>query len=188
MKTRIILAATIVAGALCAGYWWSQRPTSLGEADLLLLGGIANDTGETDFDGTPREALRVALLQSPYLNLVSDEKIHSVLREAGQREGAELTEAVLPAVCAKTGAQAYLTGKIARDGSGYIVNLTVDRCTGARRMARAVARAARADLVVLHLGEAARTLRRDLGESQQSIAKYDVPLERATTPLLASLK
>jgi len=188
MKTRIILAATIVAGALCAGYWWWQRPTSLGEADLLLLGDIANDTSENNFDGTLREALRVALQQSPYLNLVSDEKIHSVLREAGQREGAELTEALLPAVCLKSGAQAYLTGKIGRDASGYTVNLNVDRCAGARRMARAVAHAARADLVVLHLGEAARTLRQDLGESRNSIAKYDVPLERATTPIPASLK
>jgi tetratricopeptide (TPR) repeat protein len=188
MKTRIILAATIVAGALCAGYWWWQRPTSLGEADLLLLGDIANDTSENNFDGTLREALRVALQQSPYLNLVSDEKIHSVLREAGQREGAELTEALLPAACLKTGAQAYLTGRIGRNASGYIVNLTVDRCAGARRMARAVAHAARADLVVLHLGEAARTLRQDLGEGRNSIAKYDVPLERATTPIPASLK
>ena len=82
MKTRILLAATIVAGALCAGYWWRERPTSLGEADLLLLGDIANDSGENNFDGTLREALRVALLQSPCLNLVSDEKIRSVMCEA----------------------------------------------------------------------------------------------------------
>jgi eukaryotic-like serine/threonine-protein kinase len=188
MKTGILLAATIVAGALCAGYWWWQRPTSLGEADLLLLGDIANDTGENDFDGTLREALRVALLQSPYLNLVSDEKIHSVMREAGQRYGAELTEALLPVICTKAGTQAYLTGKISRDGSGYVVKLTVYRCAGARRMAKAIAHAARADLLVQHLGEAARTLRQDLGESPQSIAKYDVPLERATTPIPASLK
>lgn len=188
MKTGILFAATIVAGALCAGYWWWQRPTSLGEADLLLLGDIANDTGENNFDGTLREALRAALLQSPYLNLVSDEKIHSVMREEGQREGAELTEALVPAVCVKTGAQAYLTGKISRDGSGYVMKLTVNRCAGAHRMAKAIAHAARADMVVQHLGEAAHTLRQDLGESPQSIAKYDVPLERATTPIPASLK
>src|ERR1700739_1807832 len=117
MKTRILLAATIVAGTLCTGYWWWQRPASLGEADLLLLGDIANDSGDNNFDGTLREALRVALLQSPYLNLVSDEKIHSIMREAGQRDGTELTEALVPAVCAKTGAQAYLTGKISPDAS-----------------------------------------------------------------------
>jgi len=188
MKTRILLAATIIAGGMCAGYWWWQRPTSLGEADLLLLGDIANDSGESNFDGTLREALRVALLQSPYLNLVSDEKIRSVMREAGQRDGAELTEALLPTACAKAGAQAYLTGKISRDASVYVVKVTVNRCAGARRMAQAVVHAARADLVVQHLGVAARKLREDLGESSASIRKYDLPLERATTPIPASLK
>lgn len=188
MKIRILLAAMIVTGALCAGYWWWQRPTSLGEADLLLLGDVANDSGENNFTGTLREALRVALLQSPYLNLVSDEKIRSIMREMGQRDGAELTAALVPSVCEKAGAQAYLTGKISRDGSGYRVELTVHRCSGGRRMAKATAQAARADLVVQHLGEAARTLRKDLGESGPSIRKYDVPLERATTPIPAALK
>jgi predicted Zn-dependent protease len=188
MKIRILMAAMIVAGALCAGYWWWQRPTALGEADLLLLGDIANGSGEPNFDGSLREALRVALLQSPHLNLVSDEKIRNVLRELGQPDGASLTEALASSVCTKTGAKAYLTGKISRDGSGYAVKLTVNRCAGTPRMAKAGASAARADLVVQHLGAATRKLREDLGESAASLRKYDVPLERATTPIPASLK
>jgi len=182
------MAAMIVAGALCAGYWWWQRPTGLRETDLLLLGDIANESGEKNFDGSLREALRVALLQSPHLNLVSDEKIRNVLRELGQPDGAPLTEALASSVCAKMGAQAYLTGKISRDGSGYLVNLAVNRCAGARRMAQAGANAARADLVIQHLGQATRKLREDLGENIASVRKFDVPLERATTPIPASLK
>jgi tetratricopeptide (TPR) repeat protein len=188
MKIRILMAAMIVAGALCAGYWWWQRPTGLRETDLLLLGDIANESGEKNFDGSLREALRVALLQSPHLNLVSDEKIRNVLRELGQPDGAPLTEALASSVCAKMGAQAYLTGKISRDGSGYLVNLAVSRCAGARRMAQAGANAARADLVIQHLGQATRKLREDLGENIASVRKFDVPLERATTPIPASLK
>ena len=188
MKIRILLAVTIVAGALCAGYWWWQRPARLGETELLLLGDIANESGEKNFDGSLREALRVALLQSPHLNLVSDEKIRNVLREMGQPDGAPLAEALAPLVCVKTGAHAYLTGKIFQAGSGYVVKLGVYRCAGARRMAKASAAAARADLVMQHLGEAARRLREDLGESAASVKQYDVPLERAATPIPASLK
>ncbi|HET6929957.1 MAG TPA: tetratricopeptide repeat protein [Candidatus Acidoferrum sp.] len=188
MKIRILLTATFVAGALCAGYWWWQRPTKLSETDSLLLGEIANESGERNFDGSLREALRIALLQSPRLNLTSDEKTRNVLREMGQPDGAPLTKTLAPQVCAKTGAQAYLTGNVLRDGSGYLVKLAVYRCAGERRIAKASARAARADLVVQHLGEAARQLREDLGESVASVRKYDVPLERATTPIPASLK
>jgi len=182
------MAATIVAGALCAGYWWWQRPAKLGETDNLLLGDIGNESGESNFDGSLREALRIALAQSPYLNLVSDEKIRSILRDAGQAEGAPLTETLAHSVCAKTGAQAYLTGKIVRKDGGYQVKLSVYRCAGTRRIAKASAGAARADLVVQHLGEAARELRQDLGESATSVQKYNVPLERGTTPIPASLK
>src|SRR5260370_30655837 len=103
MKIRILMAAMIVAGALCAGYWWWQRPTALGEADVLLLGDIANDSGEPNFDGSLREALRVALLQSPHLNLVSDEKVRNVLRELGQPDGASLTEGLASSGCTQTG-------------------------------------------------------------------------------------
>jgi tetratricopeptide (TPR) repeat protein len=188
MKIRILLAATIVAGPLCAGYWWWQRPATLGETDQLLLGEIANESSERNFDGSLQEALRVALLQSPHLNLVSGEKIRNVLREMGQPDGAPLTDALASSVCAKTGAQAYLTGKIFQDGSGYRVKLAVYRCVGARLMAKASARAPRADLVMQHLGEASRHLREDLGESAASVRKYDVPLERAVTPIPASLK
>src|SRR6266436_1616526 len=188
IRIRILMAATLVAGALCAGYWWWQRPTHLGETDLLLLGEIANESGERNFDGSLREALRVALLQSPRLSLISDEKIRSVLRDMGQPEGAPLTEALARSVCAKAGAQAYLTGKISRDGSGYLVKLAAYQCAGAKRIASAGASAARADLVVQHLGEATRKLRQDLGESSASVRKFDVPLERATTPIPASLK
>src|SRR6266404_7916447 len=81
----------------------------------------------------------------------------------GQPEGAPLTEALARSVCAKAGAQAYLTGKISRDGSGYLVKLAAYQCAGAKRIASAGASAARADLVVQHLGEATRKLRQDLG-------------------------
>ena len=182
------MPAVVVAGALCAGGWYWQRPTKLGETDLLLVGEIGNKSGETNFDGALREALRIGLLQSPYLNLVSDEKTRNVLREMGQPDGAALTEQLALSVCGKTGAQAYLTGDISREGDQYLVRLTVRRCAGARRMAGETATAARTDLVVQHLGEAARRLREDLGESSSSIRKYDVPLERATTPIPASLK
>ena len=188
MKIRILLTATFVAGALCAGYWWRQRPTGLGETDSLLLGEIANESGERNFDGSLREALRIALSQSPHLNLSSDEKIRNVLRETGQPDGAPLTKTLAPQVCKKAGAQAYLTGSVSREGSGYLVKLAVYQCEGERRIARASARAPRADLVVQHLGEATRKLREDLGESVASVRKYDVPLERATTPIPASLK
>src|SRR4029077_5251662 len=66
---------TIAAGRLAAtGYgaavYVPQLP-KVSEADAIVLGDFTNTTGETVFDGSLREALGVALAQSPYVNVVS---------------------------------------------------------------------------------------------------------------------
>jgi tetratricopeptide (TPR) repeat protein len=188
MKIRVLAALAVVLGLLGVAWWWWQKPSKLSQTDSLLVGEIANESGESDFDGSLREALRVALLQSPYLNLLSDEKIRMFLRSAGKPDGEPLTEKLTASLCANVGAQAYLTGKIVKDGNGYRIEVRAYRCDGSRRIASEESNAARKDLVVQHLGEVARNLRQDLGESPESIQKYDVPLERATTPTAAALK
>jgi tetratricopeptide (TPR) repeat protein len=188
MKTSILVVSGLLVGMLCAGYWWLHRPASLGENDTLLTGHFSNQSGEPEFDGSLREALRVALLQSPYLNLLSDEKIRAALRDSGKPDDAALDPALMLELCKKTGAQAYITGTIAHSGNDYQIELISFRCADGQRIAREAAAAGRADLVVPHLGEAARKMRKDLGEDASSIKRYDVPLERATTPLPAALK
>ena len=188
MQKRILGVSAIVAALLCAVYWWWQRPAKLSESDSLLVGELANESGEKDFDGSLREALRVALLQSPYLNLLSDEKIRATMRVLGRPEGTPVDATVASGICQKAGAQAYLTGQISRTSNGYQIELNAYGCHDGRRMASAEAAAPRADLAVQHLGEAVRKLREKLGEDAASIKKYDVPLERATTPIPAALK
>jgi len=188
MKIRILQGTVIVAGVLCAAGWWWQKPGRLRETDLLFVGEVANETGQQDFDGSLREALRVALLQSPYLNLLSDEKIRAAMRAAGKPDGTPLDATLAASLCGKLSAQAYVTGKISKDGNVHRIELKAYRCGETRRIAGEDATAARADLVVQHLGEAARKLREDLGERPETIKKYDVSLERATTPIPASLK
>src|SRR6516164_3250766 len=113
MKIKILLAALIAAGALYAAYRWWHRPAGLGDTDSVLVGEITNDSGEPDFDGSLREALRVALLQSPFLNLLSDEKIRTALRELGKPEDVVLTPELSASLCQNLSAQAYVTGTIA---------------------------------------------------------------------------
>ncbi len=188
MKIRILITVVVVVGLLCAGYWWWQRPVKLSANDSLLECAFTNASGESDFDGSLREALRAALLQSPYLNLLSDEKMRASMRDLGKTDATLADPETALAVCKKMGAQAYVTGSLARSGSAYQIKVDTYRCSDAKRMASEQAGAARADLVVQHLGDAARKLREDLGEPLSSIKQYDVSLERATTPIPAALK
>jgi tetratricopeptide (TPR) repeat protein len=188
MRKRLLLATIIVLLLCCTAYLWWKKPVPLGETDVLVLGEIANQSGDSDFDQSLREALRVALLQSPLLNLASDEKAQTAIRNLGRSEDEPLTPELAKSVCERLGAKAYLTGTVTRSGAGYIFDLEVRRCAGAEHFVRENGEAPRTDQLIHQLGMAASRLRAQLGESENSIKNFDTPLERATTPVPAALK
>ncbi len=188
MKKQVLLLALVLVAILCGGYWWRLRPTPVGADDLLLVTDIVNESGDSVFDDSLGVALRVALAQSPFLNLLPDQKARNALKRLGRPDGESVTETSAKAVCTSIGASAYLIGNVRKDGSGFTIELAAKRCPDGARMARAEERAARADLVIHHLGGAAASLRAQLGEPEDSVMRLDVPLERATTPIPAALK
>lgn len=188
MKPKILLAAALVLVLCGLVYWQWKKPTHLRDSDSLLVGEFVNASGDPNFDGSLREALRVALNQSPYLKLVSDEKVRTVLRGMGKPDGERLSAVISRELCGRLGAKAYLTGTISKASMGYAIELEADGCPEGERMARETDTASRADLVIHHLGLISALLREDLGEKKESIKKFDFPLERATTPIPAAMK
>lgn len=187
MKTRILLATGLLVALILGAFWWWKKPASIGPADVVLLGEITNESGDADLDGALREALRVALQQSPYLNLVSDEKIRASLTSMGKPEAA-LTPELTAALCEHVGAKAYLTGKVSRTSSGYAFEFEMRSWPAQARLAHGEREAVRSDQIIHQVGVAALNLREDLGEPESTRKAYDVPLERATTLFPAALK
>ena len=78
-RTRIILAvsALLLVGIVTAvmAAVRSHRHPALTAKDYLLITEFSNQTGDPVFDTTLRKAVSIDLGQSPYLNIVSDEKI-----------------------------------------------------------------------------------------------------------------
>ncbi len=188
MKTKLILPVLLALALLCAGYWWWQRPAPLAATDLLLVGELTNKSGESVFDRSLTLALRTALSQSPYLNLIAEQKAKNALKRLGKPENVPLTESLSQSICANLGAKAYLTGEVRKTGNAYVIELEAHRCPDGARIAREEASAARPDLLIHYLGIAAANLRTQLGESPESVQRLNCPLERATTPLPAALQ
>ena len=76
------LAAPVATAAVIAAVlgWQSTRTPALASRDLVVLSSLTNRTGDAMFDGTLGEALAVQLRQSPFLNLVPDQRIQATLR------------------------------------------------------------------------------------------------------------
>ncbi|HSY58578.1 MAG TPA: serine/threonine-protein kinase, partial [Terriglobales bacterium] len=135
----VVVLASLVAGGL---YWRSRQPGKLGEKDTIVLADFTNTTGDAVFDGTLRQGLAVQLEQSPYLSLISDERIQQTLKMMGQSADARLTPDISREVCERTASAASLNGSIAQIGSQYTIILKAVNCANGESLASTEAEAA----------------------------------------------
>ncbi len=117
--------------ASAAGIFFSLRHKQtppLSAKDTIVLADFVNHTGDPLFDGTLRQGLAIQLEQSPFLSLVTDERIQSTLKLMNRPADAPLTLDVANEVCERTGAAAVLEGSIASLGTRYVLGLRAKNC------------------------------------------------------------
>jgi eukaryotic-like serine/threonine-protein kinase len=181
----VLLVALLAAGGL---YYRSHRSKPLTDKDTIVLADFANSTRDTVFDDTLKTALSVALRQSPFLNLLSDDRVGATLKLMTRPANTPLTSEVTREVCQRAQSKAYIAGSIATLGSEYVLGLKAVNCQSGDTLAQKQVTAASKEKVLDVLGEAASKLRGELGESLATVQKFDVPLEQATTSSLEALK
>jgi serine/threonine protein kinase/tetratricopeptide (TPR) repeat protein len=184
----VILAALVVLSLSVGGYFYWRRPPRLTDKDTIVLADFANTTGDAVFDGTLQQGLAVQLEQSPFLSLITEQRIQQVLRLMGQPQDARLTPEIARDLCERTGSAAVLDGTIASLGSQYVLGLRARDCRTGDVFAEEQVQAARKEDVLNALGEIASKFRSRLGESLTTVRKHDTPLAEATTPSLEALK
>jgi eukaryotic-like serine/threonine-protein kinase len=193
-RNRWWLPAILVALAIAvlaisvSGYFYLPRKVKLTEKDTVVLADFDNTTGDPVFDDTLRQGLSVQLEQSPFLSLISENKINQTLKMMGRPAGDRLTPEVTREVCQRMGSKAELMGSIARLGGQYVIGLKAVNCESGDLLAEAQEPAANKEGVLKALDAAAFRLRSKLGESLSTVHAYATPLADATTPSLEALK
>ena len=185
-----IAVAGILLLAAAAGifqlFW--HRPVVLSEKDTVVLADFANSTGDPVFDGTLRQGMAVQLGQSPFLSLISEQRIRHTLRLMGRSADAPLTPDLAREICERTGSAAVLEGSIASLGSQYVVGLRARNCRTGDILDDEQAQAMRKEDVLNALTQIASKFRSRVGESLSTIQQHDTPLAEATTPSLEALE
>jgi serine/threonine protein kinase/tetratricopeptide (TPR) repeat protein len=184
----IIGAVALVILAVIAGYQYFHRTAKLTEKDTIVLADFANTTGDPVFDDTLKTALTVALRQSPFLNVLSDNKVAAMLKLMTRPPNTKLTPDVTRELCQRAGSKAYVEGAIGSLGNEYVLGLKVVDCQSGDVLAQEQTTAAGKEKVLDSLGAAASKLRSELGESLATVQKLDVPLAQATTSSLEALQ
>ena len=189
MLATIAITLAILVAILGGGWsWWSHRAPKLTEKDTIVVADFENRTGDPIFDGTLKGAMAVDLDQSPYLNIVSDQKISEALKLMSRDPGIPITGDIARDLCQRVNGNALLQGSIANFGQQYVVVLTTTNCATGDSLAAEQFRVESKEKILPALDKAAASLRRRLGESSGSIEKYAMPVEQASTPSLAALQ
>ena len=185
-----VAGAAILVVALAVGGWlfFSRKAHALSDKDTIVLADFTNTTGDAVFDDTLKQALTVDLGQSPFLNILSEDKVRQTLQQMTRSPNERLTRDLAREVCQRSGSKAYLAGSIAALGTQYVIGLEALNCASGDALAREQVTAAGKEQVLTALGQAASELRNELGESLNSVHKFAVPLEQATTNSLEALK
>src|SRR5271154_895074 len=178
-------AIAVMALALGGSLYYSRKVHALTDKDTIVLADFTNTTGDPVFDGTLRQGLSVQLEQSPFLSIISDQKIQQTLPLMGQPLDAKLTPAIARELCQRTGSAAVLDGSIAKIGTQYLLTLKAANCENGKSLASTEAQASDENHVLEALGKMSAELRNKLGESLGTIQKFNTPLEATTTSLEA---
>jgi tetratricopeptide (TPR) repeat protein len=187
---RMAGVAAILLAAVGAAYLFFVRrhAPKLTNKDTIVLADFTNTTGDPVFDGTLRQGLSAQLEQSPFLSLISDDRIAQTLALMTQPKDARLTKELSREVCQRTASAATIEGSIASLGSQYVLGLNAVNCHNGDLLAQEQVTANGKEQVLKALGEAATKLRRILGESLASVEKYDAPPQNVTTSSLEALQ
>jgi serine/threonine protein kinase/tetratricopeptide (TPR) repeat protein len=185
VPSTVVIVAALIAGGL---YYRSHHAKPLTDKDTIVLADFANSTGDPVFDDTLKQALTVALNQSPFLNVLAENKVAATLKLMARPVNSPLTPEVARELCQRAGSKAYIAGSIAGLGNQYVLGLKAVNCQSGDVLAQEQVTANGKEKVLDTVGQAAAQLRGELGESLVTVQKFDVPLADATTSSLEALK
>jgi eukaryotic-like serine/threonine-protein kinase len=160
----------------------------LTDKDTIVLADFVNRTGDPVFDGTLHQGLAVALEQSPFLSLISEERVQRTLRLMSQPAEARLTPELARQLCQRTGSAVVLEGSITGVGSQYVLGLRATNCSTGDTIDNEQMQVPRKEDVLSALTQIAHRFRSRAGESRATLRAHDVPLAEATTASLEALR
>ena len=107
----------------------------LHEQDKLLVADFTVAREDSALAPILSEAVRSALGQSRVVQLLSPADVAAALTQMRRSRDERVTDAIAPEVAARAGAQAVVSGRVARVGTGYAVSIALTSASGGSPLA-----------------------------------------------------
>ena len=176
------------AGALLAVFalaswlfWRSHNRVTLSPSETIVIA-ISNQTGDPAFNDALYVPLGIALEQTPYFTVLAATKVGAALNALHlSADPTKMMPQTALEVCLQTNSKMVITGSIAEAGNDFRIELQAIECQSGKTIARARQDALSRTQVVHVMGLCATELRAKLGEPAASLARFNKPLEEATS-------
>jgi serine/threonine protein kinase/Flp pilus assembly protein TadD len=169
--------------------YYPQDAISFSERDWILIADIENLSDEEAFDSALNEAITIDIQQSQWVNVFDKGKIEQTLKRMERPEKDRIDEYLGLEICKREGIKAMLVPKISHVGDTYSLSTSiVDVNTGTRHSPIRVTVTGKDEILISAVDVLSMRIRKDLGESMQSIQNSDKRLARVTTSSLAALE
>jgi serine/threonine protein kinase/DNA-binding winged helix-turn-helix (wHTH) protein/tetratricopeptide (TPR) repeat protein len=188
-----LLIAAVVAGSL---YRRARKTVKLTQTDTIVLAHVVNNTGDTVIDDALDYPLLRKVAESPYITVLYPSKVVDTLRlmkvpnisyiDAPQTP--KLTPELAREVCVRSDSRAFVTAYIANTGNAYNIALNALDCHSGKTLAKVERQTNDRNQIVKTLGAAGYQLRRQVGEPEDSLTRFNTPLENETSWSLESLQ
>jgi eukaryotic-like serine/threonine-protein kinase len=187
---RAVAAGLLLAvGALTVWrYEVYRHRIALAPTDTIVLAEVDNRTNDPIFDGALNSALRYEMEQTPYLNLLGLDKAYATMGQLQLAPTTKITPEVALQICRKTNSKMAISDSIADAGNRYHLEMRALDCGSGATLAEERTDISARNQVVHELGATAVRLRTKLGEPAESLARFNQPLEKATSTSLEALQ
>ena len=174
-------ALVFIATSLAWVYWSYRNQVTLSPTDTLVLADVTDRTSDPVLGEALTAANQIGMEQTPYLNILTPDKVIGNVMQLGLRPDAIVTPEVAKQICLRTNSKIVVATSVIDAGNRFEIELTATDCRGGKTFANVRQGAGKREELVHALGLAAGRLRRKLGESSASIAEYNQPLDIATS-------
>ncbi len=158
-RWRTALIAILATAGGIAGYRYIRRAPKLTDKDTIVVAEFTNKTGDADFDETLRRGLAVELERSPFLSLISDQRVRATLHLMDRPENTPVIGDVAREICERTFSAAVVQGSISRLGGRYVLGLRAINCGNGEVLFDEQLQPAQKDEVLNSLSQLAGNLR-----------------------------
>ena len=183
--TLIIILFGLAGGVL---FFYPSKTIPFSARDWILITDFENLTGDEIFDRSLNAALTVSIQQSNYVNVFPRSRVKETLQRMQKQKADSLDEALGREVALREGIKALVVPSINRIGEVYVLSTRIVDPKSQVTLISKSTQAKGKDEVLYALDDLAERIRKDLGESLESITRQRVTLPKATTSSLEALK